>query len=176
MRELHGPVVNAIEASPTHTNAYAGFGKLVQEVIGAAYTAFHDGLHAALYLSAGLALAAGLLAFITLRSTPVDTGSSFFRPGERFRYWTATAHGHPCPARERTEADHMVCYARPASWLVAILVVAWLVFAEPVSRFFDTAALVVAVTAATAGAAVAAALVVATFMSTRRRRAAPAAA
>jgi hypothetical protein len=66
----------------------------------------------------------------------------------------------------------MVCYARPASWLAAILVVAWLVFAEPVSHFFDTAALVVAVTAATAGAAVAAALVFATFMSARRRRAA----
>ena len=42
----------------------------------------------------------------------------------------------------------MVCYARPAGWLAAILVVAWLVFAEPVSHFFDTAALVLAVTAA----------------------------
>ena len=66
----------------------------------------------------------------------------------------------------------MVCYARPAGWLAAILVVAWLVFAEPVSHFFDTAALVLAVTAATGGAAVAAALAVATFMSARRRRAA----
>ena len=66
----------------------------------------------------------------------------------------------------------MVCYARPAAWLAAILVVAWLVFAEPVSRFFDSAALIAAVTAATAGAAVAAALVFATFMSVRRRRAA----
>jgi MFS family permease len=45
----------------------AGFGKLVQEVIGAAYQAFHQGLHAALYLSAGLAVFAGLLAVITLR-------------------------------------------------------------------------------------------------------------
>jgi hypothetical protein len=66
----------------------------------------------------------------------------------------------------------MVCYARPASWLVAIVFVAWLVFAAPVSHFFDTAALAMAVTAATVGAAVAAALVVAIFMSTRRRRAA----
>jgi hypothetical protein len=66
----------------------------------------------------------------------------------------------------------MVCYARPASGLAAIIVVAWLVFARPVSHFLDTAALMVAVTAATAGAAVAAALVFATFMSTRRRRAA----
>ena len=66
----------------------------------------------------------------------------------------------------------MVCYARPASWLVAIVFVAWLVFAAPVSHFFDTAALAMAVTAATVGAAIAAALVVAIFMSTRRRRAA----
>jgi sugar phosphate permease len=74
---FQGLVLNAIETGqiPKNTSAYAGFGKLVQEVIGAAYTAFHNGLHAALYLSAGLALAAGLLAFITLRSRPVDTGS-----------------------------------------------------------------------------------------------------
>ena len=66
----------------------------------------------------------------------------------------------------------MVCYARPASRLAVILIVAWLVFARPVSHFFDTAALALAATAATAGAAVAAALVFAAFMSTRRRRAA----
>jgi predicted MFS family arabinose efflux permease len=65
-------VVNAIETGqiPQNTSAYAGYGKIVQEVIGAAYTAFHHGLHAALYLSAGLALAAGLLAFVTLRQRP----------------------------------------------------------------------------------------------------------
>jgi predicted MFS family arabinose efflux permease len=70
-------VANALETGqiPRNTAAYAGYGKLVQEVIGAAYTAFHNGLHAALYLSAGLVLAAGLLAAITLRSRPVDTGS-----------------------------------------------------------------------------------------------------
>jgi predicted MFS family arabinose efflux permease len=70
-------VTTAIETGqiPKNTAAYAGFGKLVQEVIGAAYQAFHDGLHAALYLSAGLALAAGLLALITLRSQQVDSGS-----------------------------------------------------------------------------------------------------
>jgi predicted MFS family arabinose efflux permease len=74
---FQGLVLNAIETGqiPKNTTAYSGFGKLVQEVIGAAYTAFHNGLHAALYLSAGLALAAGLLALITLRSHPVDTGS-----------------------------------------------------------------------------------------------------
>ena len=60
---------------PAEHQRLRGFGKLVQEVIGAAYTAFHDGLHAALYLSAGLALAAGLLALITLRSPRVNAGS-----------------------------------------------------------------------------------------------------
>jgi len=70
-------VANALETGqiPKNTAQYAGYGKLVQEVIGAAYTAFHNGLHAALYLSAGLAVASGLLAFITLRSRPIDAGS-----------------------------------------------------------------------------------------------------
>jgi hypothetical protein len=40
-------------------------------VTGAAYTAFHDGLHAALYLSAGLMLGTGLLALLALRSRPL---------------------------------------------------------------------------------------------------------
>jgi predicted MFS family arabinose efflux permease len=76
-KSFQGLVINAIETGqiPKDTGAYAGFGKLVQEVIGAAYTAFHDGLHAALYLSAGLVLAAGLLSFITLRSRQVSSGS-----------------------------------------------------------------------------------------------------
>ena len=65
----------------------------------------------------------------------------------------------------------MVCYARPASLLAAIVAVAWLVFGGPVSHFFSTAAVMVAVVVATASAAVAAVLVFATFMSTRRRRA-----
>jgi hypothetical protein len=66
----------------------------------------------------------------------------------------------------------LVCYARPASILAALTVVAYLVFGRPVGHFFDTAAIAVAVLAATGGAAVAAALVFATFMSARRRRAA----
>jgi hypothetical protein len=65
----------------------------------------------------------------------------------------------------------MVCYARPASLLAAIVAVAWLVFGGPVSHFFSTAAVMVAVVVATATAAVAAVLVFSTFMSTRRRRA-----
>ena len=80
-------------------------------------------------------------------------------------------HGHPSTARSE-ERQTMVCYARPASRLLAIVAVAWLVFAVPVSHFFNTAAVMVAVTVAAVGAAVAAALVFAIFMSTRRRRAA----
>jgi EmrB/QacA subfamily drug resistance transporter len=74
---FQGLVINAIEtgAIPKNTSGYSGFGQLVDEVIGAAYTAFGDGLHAALYLSAALVLAAGLLALITLGSRPADTGS-----------------------------------------------------------------------------------------------------
>ena len=80
-------VINAIETGqiPQNTSAYAGYGKIVQKVIGAAYAAFHDGLHAALYVSAGLALAAGLLAFITLRARPAsaETLTYPFRPSDR---------------------------------------------------------------------------------------------
>ena len=74
--------------------------------------------------------------------------------------------GHPSTARQRRGRPG--CYARPASRLLAIVAVAWLVFAVPVSHFFNTAAVMVAVTVAAAGAAVAAALVFAALMSTRR--------
>ena len=73
-------VINAVETGgvPSSGNASgaggaagAGHANLVQEVIHAAYTAFQDGLRAALYLSAALVLAAGLLAAIAgMRSRP----------------------------------------------------------------------------------------------------------
>lgn len=66
----------------------------------------------------------------------------------------------------------MVCYARPAGRLAALLVVAWLVFSRPVSHFFGTAAVLVTVAAAVTVAALAAAVVFAGFLSVRRRRAA----
>ena len=66
----------------------------------------------------------------------------------------------------------MVCYARPASLLAAIVAIAWVVFGTPVSHFFSTTAVLAAVLTASAGAAVAATLAVAAFMSTRHRRAA----
>ena len=46
--------------------AGAGQGKLVQEVIQAAYSAFQSGLHAALYLAAALILVAGVFSFFWL--------------------------------------------------------------------------------------------------------------
>jgi len=74
---FHGQVITAIETGtiPKNTANYGAFQKIVDEVIGAAYTAFHDGLQAALYLSAALALAAGLLALVTLRAPQADAGS-----------------------------------------------------------------------------------------------------
>ena len=62
-------VINAVETGtvPSSGNAQgaggaagAGEGKLVQQVIQAAYSAFYSGLRAALFLSAALILAAGL--------------------------------------------------------------------------------------------------------------------
>ena len=53
-----------------NANNYSTSNSEVAKVIGAAYSAFGDGVHAALYLSAGLVLLAGLLAFVTLRETP----------------------------------------------------------------------------------------------------------
>jgi EmrB/QacA subfamily drug resistance transporter len=73
--QFQGLVINAIETGTVPKNPNYNYGKIVNEVINAAYTAFHDGLRAALYLSAGLAVLAALLAVITLRSRPADTGS-----------------------------------------------------------------------------------------------------
>jgi EmrB/QacA subfamily drug resistance transporter len=83
MNHLHVPaqyqglVISAIETGNFSVPPYlsATLKKLEQELTNVAYTAFHDGLRAALFLSAGLALAAGLLALITLRSQRVDAGS-----------------------------------------------------------------------------------------------------
>ena len=62
-------MINALETGrvPASGTAPAQQGKLVQQVIQAAYDAFSAGLHAALYLSAGLVIGAGLLSAVTLR-------------------------------------------------------------------------------------------------------------
>jgi EmrB/QacA subfamily drug resistance transporter len=75
-------VINGVETGlvPSSGNtsgaggaAGAGQGKLVQEVIQAAYSAFQSGLHAALYLSAILVLLAGVFSFFWLgRQRPAE--------------------------------------------------------------------------------------------------------
>jgi hypothetical protein len=83
MNQLHVPAVyrglvfNAIETGnfSVPPGLSGQLQKLLTELTGVAYTAFHNGLRTVLYLSAGLALFAGLLALITLRSQPVDSVS-----------------------------------------------------------------------------------------------------
>ena len=53
-----------------NANNYSANNSEVAKVLGAAYTSFGDGVHAALYLSAGLVLLAGLLAAVALRKAP----------------------------------------------------------------------------------------------------------
>ena len=55
--------VNGITAGNYNTH-----NSIIAKVIGAAYAAFGDGVHAALYVSGGLMLLAGLLAAVTLRN------------------------------------------------------------------------------------------------------------
>jgi hypothetical protein len=52
-------------------------------VIHAAYNAFYSGLHAALYLSAFLVLAAGLFALVALRGRQPAEGDVGGRDGDR---------------------------------------------------------------------------------------------
>jgi EmrB/QacA subfamily drug resistance transporter len=83
MNHLHVPAIfrslafSAIETGNLSApkGVPPGLEKVLLELSGAANTAFHDGLRAVLYLSAGLALAAALLALITLRPRPASTQS-----------------------------------------------------------------------------------------------------
>jgi EmrB/QacA subfamily drug resistance transporter len=61
--------------------AAAGQGKIVVEMTNAAYSAFGDGLHAALYLSAFLVLAAGVFAFVLLSRAPGPATAGYPRDG-----------------------------------------------------------------------------------------------
>jgi hypothetical protein len=65
----------------------------------------------------------------------------------------------------------MVCYARPASRMAALLLVVFLVFGRSVGHFFDSAALTVAIAVAVGVAALLAAVAFTVFLSTRQRRA-----
>ena len=66
----------------------------------------------------------------------------------------------------------MVCYARPAIRMAALLLVLFLAFGRPAAHYLDSAALFVAVAMAVAVAAVAAAVAFTMFLSVRRGRAA----
>jgi len=66
----------------------------------------------------------------------------------------------------------MVCYARPAGRMAALLLVVFLVFGRSAGHFLDATAMIVAIAISVGVAAVAAAVAVAAFGSVRRRRAA----
>jgi len=59
-------IITFIETGQTPTS-YTSYGAIVNQVIGAAYASFGQGLHDALYLAAGLVIVAGLLAAATMR-------------------------------------------------------------------------------------------------------------
>ena len=66
----------------------------------------------------------------------------------------------------------MVCYARPAIRMAAVLLVVFLVFGRSMGHFLDSAALFAAIAIAVGGAALAAAVAFTMFLSVRQRRAA----
>jgi MFS family permease len=67
-------IISFIETGQTNgTTNYSSYGGIVKQVIAAAYESFGEGLHDALYVSAGLVIAAGLLAAATLRGRRPDT-------------------------------------------------------------------------------------------------------
>jgi EmrB/QacA subfamily drug resistance transporter len=92
MAKLHLPaalqnvVINGVETGsatgPLAAKQAAAYGSIGTEVLNAAYNAFEAGLHAALYLSAGLVLVAGVFSFIVLgrREQP---GPGLFNRGGR---------------------------------------------------------------------------------------------
>jgi len=59
-------IISIIETGQT-PSGYSSYGAIVNQVLGAAYASFGQGLHDALYLSAGMVILAGLLAAVTLR-------------------------------------------------------------------------------------------------------------
>src|ERR1700733_11463822 len=66
----------------------------------------------------------------------------------------------------------MVCYARPAIRMAALLLVLFLAFGRPAEHYLDSVALFMAMAVAVAVAAVAAAVAFTMFLSVRRGRAA----
>src|ERR1700683_3332364 len=77
------------------------------------------------------------------------------------------------PRRHANEARlTMVCYARPAFRMAALLLVIFVAFGRPAGHLLASTALIVGIAMAVGGAALAAAIAFAVFLSVRRRRAA----
>jgi EmrB/QacA subfamily drug resistance transporter len=68
-------IISFIETGQVPTK-YTAYGSIVNQVIGAAYASFGQGLHDALYLSAALVILAGLLAAVTLGGRQPGLGSN----------------------------------------------------------------------------------------------------
>jgi EmrB/QacA subfamily drug resistance transporter len=65
-------IIHVIETGQTGlAGQYSHYGGIVQQVLGAAYASFGDGLHLALYVAAGLVLFAGALTVVTLHDGAV---------------------------------------------------------------------------------------------------------
>ena len=83
MNHLHvAPIYQGIVITDLETGNFtvppglsAQLKKLEAELTNVAYAAFHTGLRAALYLSAGLSVLAAVLALVTLRTKQVNSGS-----------------------------------------------------------------------------------------------------
>jgi EmrB/QacA subfamily drug resistance transporter len=60
-------IIQFIETGQAGVSGYSQYGSIVSKVITAAYAAFGDGLHAALYLSAALVIGAGITAAAALK-------------------------------------------------------------------------------------------------------------
>lgn len=70
-RGFQQTVINGVETGAAPSSGNLGsieqaYGKLGTDVVNAAYSAFQNGLHIALYLSAGLVFAAGIFSFVAL--------------------------------------------------------------------------------------------------------------
>ncbi len=69
-------IVTALMTGQANPTQYAQYGDIVLRALNAAYAALGTGLHAALYLSAGLVLLAAILAVATLREREPATASA----------------------------------------------------------------------------------------------------
>ncbi len=112
-------IINAIETGTVPSSSHAkgagpaAEGKLVQEVIQAAYSAFYAGLRAALFLSAALVLAAGLFTIVMFgthagfrRATPRQAPALPHSPGALLHGPGSQTEGRHDDGDRRTPSGH----------------------------------------------------------------------